>query len=600
METNIFRTCSCIILIIAATTAKATPPSIHYRLRVNAADTSGYYVEMQLQNVPHHFRLAMATHHEYDDRFWRFVRDFQVSVADGKATLSRFDSAVYDISIPGDAAVISYRIQLPKHNYAHQPFLSSHGGLFGDIHSFYYLVGQTQVPSTISFDLPQGWELASGLDPTAESNTFIASSAGSLMDCPVLAGRLHRWKFSHEGISYTIAYLPAADILTFDTTLLVANIKKIVAQTVNLFGGVPYKHYTFQLVDGVYGALEHGNSVTIGAPAAWLTRSMQEIYEQLAHEFSHTWNLVNIRPGDYTDLNYGPQERSAELWFSEGMAMFYADLLVRRAGLPVEDSTRITHLETLIGRYYADTGNSVIPQATVSLASNASPDQLGDYAGSSIHLQGELLGAMLDLLIRRSTDNLHSFDDVMRLMYTRFGGKAGFHSRDIEQAVTDVCGSDKVHPFFEKYIYEGHALDFDPWLGLIGLRLQLSWRPNTDSKGRPAPDTRAYVWQPPGDSAFHFVMTDPRSCWVKAGLHTGDVIVSIDGLSIKDRRSFYERMNALKIGDAVLVRVRRPSGIQEVSVKITGYEVPVAHLLPAPDADSRSRDLLRKWQERLK
>ena len=598
MDTHIFRTCSCIILIIAATTAKATPPSIHYRLRINAADTSGYYVEMQLQHVPHQFRLAMATHHEYDDRFWRFVKNFQVNVSSGKATLDRVDSAVYVISIPGDDAVISYRIQLPKHNYAHQPFLSSSGGLFGDIHSFYYLVGQTQIPSTISFDLPQGWQLASALDRTADSNTFTASSAEALLDCPVLAGRLHRWKFDYKGIPYTIAYLPAADTLSFDTTLLVANIKKIVAQTVNLFGGVPYKHYTFQLIDGVYGALEHANSVTIGAPAAWLTRSMQEIYEELAHEFSHTWNLVNIRPGDYTDLNYGPQERSAELWFSEGMAMFYADLLVRRAELPVEDSTRITHLEKLISRYYADTGNSAVPQARVSLASNASPDQLGDYAGSSIHLQGELIGALLDLLIRSATDNRHSFDDVMRLMYTRFGGKPGFHSRDIEEAVTEVCGSEKVHPFFEKYVYDGHALDFDPWIRLIGLRLQLSRRPATDDKGEPAPDRRAFVWQPPGDSSFRFLMTDPRSCWVKAGLHTGDVLVSIDGRPIKDRRSFYDRLNALKIGDTVLVRVRRPLDIQEVPVKITGYEVPVAHLLPAPDADSQSRDLLRKWQER--
>ena len=597
MGTHIWRVCSCIILIIAAITANATPPSIHYRLRVNAADTSGYDVEMQLHHMPHQFRLAMATHHEYDDKFWRFVRNFQVGVTDGKATINRIDSAVYDISIPGGDAIISYRIQLPKHNFAHQPFLSSYGGLFGDIHSFFYLVGQTQLPSTVSFDLPRGWQVASGLDPTADSNTFIASSAESLTDCPVLAGRLHRWKFNHNGISYTVAYLPAADTLSFDTTLLVANIKKIVAQTVGLFGGVPYKHYTFQLVDGVYGALEHANSATFGAPAAWLTKSMQEIYEELAHEFSHTWNLVNIRPGDYTDLNYGPQERSAELWFSEGMAMFYADLLVRRAGLPVEDPNRIVHLERLINRYYADTGNSAVPQARVSLASNAAPDQLGDFAGSSIHLQGELIGAMLDLLIRSSTDNRHSFDDVMRLMYTRFGGKPGFHSRDIEQAVAEVCGSNEVHPFFEKYVYEGQALDFGPWLRLIGLRLQLSRRPATSDKGGPAPDSRVYVWQPPGDSAFHFLMTDPRSCWVRAGLHTGDAIVSIDGQSIKDRRSFYELRDRVKIGDTVLVLIRRPAGMREVPVKITGYEIPVVHLVPAPDADSRSKDLLRQWQE---
>ena len=93
--------------------------TIHYRLSVHPGDTTGYDVEMRLQHVPHRFKLAMATHHEYDDKFYRFVRDFRVEaggggaygagghatggyVAGGHATAERTDSAVYDISIPGD------------------------------------------------------------------------------------------------------------------------------------------------------------------------------------------------------------------------------------------------------------------------------------------------------------------------------------------------------------------------------------------------------------------------------------------------------------------------------------------------------------------
>src|SRR6202000_1956644 len=125
---------------------------------------------------------------------------------------------------------------------------------------------------------------------------------------------------------------------------------------------------------------------------------MQESYEEIAHEFFHAWNLISIQPEEYTGLTYGPQQRSAGLWFSEGMSMFYADLLVRRAALPCEDSTRIAHLEALIGRYYADTGNRVFSPAAVSLAANADPGAMGDYSAST-HLQGELLGAMLDILI---------------------------------------------------------------------------------------------------------------------------------------------------------------------------------------------------------
>ena len=106
--------------------------------------------------------------------------------------------------------------------------------------------------------------------------------------------------------------------------------------------------------------------------------------------------------------------------------MYYADLLVRRAGLPCEDSTRTAHLESLIGRYYTDTGNRVFPPGVVSLADNAPPGPLGDYTAST-HLQGELLGSMLDLLIMEATNGRKSMDNVMALMNRRFGGKsAGF------------------------------------------------------------------------------------------------------------------------------------------------------------------------------
>lgn len=564
---------------------------IHYRLTVHEGDTSGYDVEMRLQYVPHQFKLAMATHHEYDDKFYRFVRNFRVAAARGHTTAVRTDSAVYEISIPGDQAVVTYSIQLPPHRFAHQPFLSRNGGLVGDIHSFFYLVGSTKSPAVVDFDLPAGWTIATGLEPTAHPQTFKASSAKMLMDCPVLVGHLSQWHFTQGNIPYTVTYLPVAGRPVFDTATMVASIKKIVAETVGLFGGTPYAHYDFLLVDGVYGALEHANSVTIGAPAAGLADRMQDLYEQLAHEFFHTWNLVNIEPAGYTDLNYGPQERSAVLWFSEGVTMFYADLLVRRAGLPCEDSTRLAHLSALIGRYYADTGNTVFSPAVVSLAANAPPGALGDYSAST-HVQGELIGALLDMLIRSNTDDRRSLDDIMRLMYQRFSGKTGFDARDIEQAVSDAGGGARVRPFFENYVDQGKALDFDPYLRLLGVRLQLTWQPAVDDKGLPIADTRIYVWQPPGDSLFHLILTDPRSCWGKAGLHTGDGVVAVNGQVLRDRAAFYNVIRGAKIGDTIVFELRNGA---TVMVPLTGYLQPRAILLYIAGAGAGAKARFREW-----
>jgi predicted metalloprotease with PDZ domain len=574
--------------------------SINYRLSVHLGDTTGYDVEMRLQHVPHQLRLAMATHHEYDDRFYRFVRNFRVRVTGGQATFVRTDSAVYDITIPGDQAVVSYSIRLPPHRFAHQPFLSRNGGLVGDIHSFFYLVGGTKIPATVDFDLPKGWTIATGLEPTGRANSYRASSAKVLMDCPVLVGHLWRWHFMEGGQSYGVSYLPVAGWPIFDTAMLLGAVRKIVHETVGLFGSAPYTHYDFLLVDGVYGALEHANSVTIGTPAAELADRMQDLYEQLAHEFFHTWNLVNIEPSGYTDLNYGPQEASAGLWFSEGLAMFYADLLVRRAGLPTEDSTRLTHLSTLIRRYYADTGNSVFSPAAVSLASNAPPGALGDYSAST-HVQGELIGALLDMLIRSNTNGRRSFDDVMRLMYRRFGGRAGFSAHDVEQAVQDAGGGTGVHTFFDAFVDQGKPLDFDAYLRLLGLRLRIDWKAAVDDKGIPVSDTRLYIWQPPGDSLFHLILTTPQSCWGRAGLHTNDALRSINGHPINDRPSFYTLIRALKPGDTVIfqlragVAARDPAHSSSVDVPVTGYQEPRAGLLPITPQTAEAQMIFRQW-----
>ncbi len=539
----------------------------------------------------------MATHHEYDDRFWRFIRNFRIETPNGKAIYNRKDSASWDITIPGNKAVIYYRIKLPDlPRFAHRPFLASYGGLLGDIHSFMYMVEQSHIPSSVTFELPKEWQIATGLEKTADRKTFIASSAKTLLDCPVLVGRLHQWTFRAGNKPHTIAYLSATSKLSFDTSLFISNIQKIVIQTVRLFGGIPYKNYTFLFEDGVNGALEHSNSVTIGAPADIITNHKQDIYSEIAHEFSHTWNLMFIKPAEYTELNYGPQEQSAGLWFSEGLAMFYSDLLLRRAGLPVEEFTRVAHLEGLIKRYYADTGNMVIPPGKVSLASNAPPGMLGDYSAST-HLQGELLGAMLDMLIRNITDNQHSFDDVMRLMFKRFGGDKGFYAQDIERVVADVCRDNRVHVFFQNYVYAGKPLDFNQYLRLIGLKLELSYQPAVDDKGQPAPDTRVYTWKPQGDTVYHIIMTHPESCWVKAGLHTGNAVIAINNQFIKSRQDFYNTLKTIKIGDTVIVQVNHADGLQKIPVVITGYQVPVANITKVNDPGIRVQNLYQKWEQ---
>ncbi|MEO5783624.1 MAG: PDZ domain-containing protein, partial [Ginsengibacter sp.] len=352
--------------------------------------------------------------------------------------------------------------------------------------------------------------------------------------------------------------------------------------------------YTFLLQDGAYGALEHSNSVPIGIPSATFERDITETNNEIAHEFFHTWNLVRLRPAAYSDLNYGPQEKAGGLWWSEGLSVFYGDLLLRRAKLPVEDSTRIIHLEELINRYFSNPGNAKISPERSSLESNAQPGGLGDYS-VSVHLQGEVLGAMLDLIIRDATNGSHSIDDVMKKMFYKFSAK-GFYTKDIERTVKDICHCD-IHSFFTSYVYNTTAMNFNRYLNLIGREVNIAWKPATDDNGKPYPDLEMNIYHPVGDTGFNIIIYNPESCWAKAGLHTNDKVVLINDMPITGMPTMRNIQRSLKVGDKVIFTVKRNSALKEIGVTITGYNIPVAHITPLKNITAKQRKIFNDWND---
>ena len=415
-----------------------------------------------------------------------------------------------------------------------------------------------------------------------------------LTDSPVLVGRFATWRFTTDGVPHRVVYWPLANATPFDTAAFVGNIERLARQTVALFGRAPYREYAFLFQDGAYGGLEHRNSVTLGAPSADLARDPKWLLAETAHEYIHTWNLMRIHPAEYGDVDYRTQPRTRGLWWSEGLTLFYADLLLRRAALPVADSTRIARLERLIGRYFGNPGNARIAPEQVSLvAYGAPPGSLGDYS-ASVHLQGELLGAMLDLIVRDVTNGRRSMDDVMRAMLERFSGERGFAGTDIERTVADVCRCD-VQPFFAAHVRDGRPIDFDRYLRLIGFRVQVSWKPAVDSDGQPAADLRFFAWQPPGERALSLLLSDPTSAWGRAGLHTGDRVVALNGAPFPTMDDLRALRRRLRIGDSVQVAVQRPAGTWITTVGITGYDQPVARIEAIPAATERQRGLRGQW-----
>ncbi|PYP08090.1 MAG: hypothetical protein DMD59_13265, partial [Gemmatimonadetes bacterium] len=428
--------------------------------------------------------------------------------------------------------------------------------------------------------------IATALDTTSNSHWFTAANAAALMEAPILAGRLRVWRFTESGVPHRVVYWPLPNAASFDTTAFVSGIQAVVHQTIALFGGAPYKAYTFLFQDGAYGALEHPSSVTLGAPSADLARDPHAALAETAHEFFHTWNLMTIRPVEYRDIDYRTQPPVTSLWFSEGLTMFYADLLMRRAGIQPSDATRTAHLERLMSRYVANPAYGRFSAEAVSrVAYNADPGSLGDYSAST-HLQGELIGTMLDLTIRNNTDGQRSMDDVMRLLFNQ---RRAIDGHVIEQAVEAVCGCD-VTPFFDAHVRGAAPIDFNRYLGLIGLTAHVTTGPAVFN-GEPERDLRIWGWEPQGERGVRLVISDPSSAWGRAGLHSRDQLVALNGAAVATWPGLRAKLQSLHLGDTVRVQVRRPSGPFEATVVVAGFERPAVRIERLPNATVAQRRL---------
>src|SRR4029434_7865241 len=109
----------------------------------------------------------------------------------------------------------------------------------------------------------------------------------------------------------------------------------------------------------------------------------------------------------------------------------------------------------------------------------------------------ELVALCLDLEVRRRTRDARSLDDVMRLLWRRYGGGKGVPEDGVEATASDIAGSD-LKQFFDRAIRSTDELDTSV-LAHVGLLLRSRIRESVGDKGGTPPrlkegDTRARGW----------------------------------------------------------------------------------------------------------
>jgi predicted metalloprotease with PDZ domain len=571
-------------------------PVVNYTISIDSSDYSGFRVEMRIRHAPDTLLLAFARHPEYDEQFWKNLRDLTVESGSVMAPLVREDSALWRVTVRGGLATVRYRFELRKQSSptrrSWRIFLRETGGLIGGPQTFLYIVRHANIPAYVTLAIPSGWNIATGLESTADPRRYFASSVDELVDSPILVGTLRTWSFVVDTVPHRVVYWSLPRATPFDTAAVVDCIERIVRAAVTIFGRLPYRAYAFLLQDGAGDALEHLNSLTLGAPSAMLAHDPGSINDQLAHEYFHTWNLVRIRPKEQTSVTYKPPTSTPALWWSEGVTLYYANILLRRAGL-LDSAAMRRHLADNIASFYQNPGNARISPEQSSMRSIEPVTSDSGYTGS-YYTQGMLFGQLLDIAIRDSTDMRRGLDDVMLAMFNKFPRATGFTSLDLEQAAAEVCGCD-LHHFFNDYIRGTRPLDIDSFLRNIGLHAVISRAPAVDSTGHVLPDLRVFGYVPEDDRHIRLVIFSTPNAWWLAGLRTGDDILAINGREIGSAGEFRDVLAQQTVGDTLVVDYLRAGQRGHARVPLTAYEKVRVELHQLPELTTRQHEMLLRW-----
>jgi len=565
--------------------------SIAYALTIDPARVDQPDVSITLRNAPDTFHLAMRVHGEYDAQYWRYIRELRIeSTSSSAARITRLDSTLWRVSLPGGSGVVRYRVAIQPQSSTElrvwMPQARADGAMINPPDFFLYSPELSQQPVSLQLHIPPAWRVATALPAhIADASVFL--------DSPLLLGSVREWSFTESAVRYHVAYWPMPNGSTFDTLAFVDGLHRLARAALGVFGSAPARDYWFLVEDGAGDALEHAASVTVGVNAARLARDPNASMQEIAHEFFHSWNLVAIRPAGYNELSYRAPRRTPSLWIGEGITLYYADVLLHRARLidTTASGSRLAHLTRLLERYYGSPIYEVVSPVRASLAFGDSPADNPDATGG-YYLQGELLGDVLDAMVRDSTHDARGIDDIMRAMFARSitSSPRGYSPEEFEQVADSVCEC-RLDALFARQVRSAARIDVRPVLARLGLRAVIDSIPATDSVGNALPDLRLFFdFTIPGSPRL--IIRDSSTPWAKAGLRTGDRLLTISGEAV---HSFQDFRRAVQGASVVPVEIERQGQRVRVTVAVSGYRRARVRLMDAATVTPTDRARRDAW-----
>jgi predicted metalloprotease with PDZ domain len=477
--------------------------------------------------------------------------------------------------------------------------LDASHGFFNGTSVFLAVAGREAEACSVDILPPDGdsysrWRVATTL-PVARGaggarllgfGRYEAHDYDELIDHPVEMGTFELGSFVVGGCRHEIALTGRTDV---DFDRLTRDLKPICRAQIALFEPkrrrAPVDRYLFltMAVGDGYGGLEHRASTALLCSRQSLPYSgmagVPEAYQTFlglaSHEYFHTWNVKRIKPARFEPYDLQQENYTSLLWIFEGFTSYYDDLILRRAGT-ITTEAYLRTLQRAIRSVQAAPGRrlqSVAESSFDAWIKYYRQDENTPNAVVSYYVKGSLVALCLDLTIRAMTRSRRSLDDVMRLLWQRYGmagrGKAVAGSG----AAAGPGGLGLGEEEFPELLQEATGLDLSAQIarwayGTAELPLAECLKPFGISVGREAAG-EALSWLGARTTLQHSDMVIQHTLRdgpaARAGLSAGDRLVAVDGLRC-DEASMKAVLARRKPGSAVRVHAFRRDELIEVTV----------------------------------
>jgi predicted metalloprotease with PDZ domain len=470
---------------------------------------------------------------------------------------------------------------------------------------FMYLVGHKQDAVKLVITPPQGWRIANGRMDRNDQTEWKFPNYDLMIDTPTeIAPNWTEDQFQVDGKRYRVVVHSFGDE-GGKRPALVRDIEKIVRAETALWGPPEFDSYTFLIhfaADDHSGdGMEHLTSTQIIQPGALGEEGVYgDTLDTVAHEFFHVWNVKRLRPVELGPWDFTRPVSTRALWVAEGITNYYGHLMKRRAGLWDDtaflrrESETISRIEDSPGSHLMSAEDSSLSAPFLDDAPHSQRTNLSNTA-ISYYPKGELIGLVLDLMIRGKTNGRASLDEVMRRMYDEFYLKSpnasyylrgrGYTTSDFERVATEVAGLD-LRGFFSLYVRGVEMLPYDEALASVGLTL-------VREAGR-QPHNAGIIIDWENKDSFTIGAVHSNSPAEEAGLEEGDEIVSLGKKNIT-RENFLVSLNRFKQGDRVPITVKRDRRTIQATLVLGAPERWEYRIQEKKDATPEQKALRAAW-----